>query len=657
MRKSIVRNLGSKMHGRRLAPARYLPNIGKAMYGYNHFLGAPSSSSNAGTDPGFVHRPVWKSSYTQGNVVTMKTFDSVPKATYQASKAPPTGEPMWLNLHGKTVSASSGNPKAAVDRNTDANYAHGSCTHSRNEVNPWWKVDLGDKYNILAVRVSNRDECWTRLDNFEIHVDNLRCSHGNKVPKGGTKDFQCQAVGSSVKISLRKREVLTLCEVGVKASLPAPQAPQRRMSALSEVSAFLFGAERKSQQEKVPDGWTVTKAVQTVCDKHFTTKEIKSQYDFQREESFSLNPLGISISIGDFSFSLAYETRNFAKSNSKSRKVLYKSSAECLEYIAEMNLASPPPVSDNFKYVADSVGSEQQFYTLFDMFGLHFPTKLLFGAKYGFTRYMDESSWSQLTSSSEKLDVGVQISKGIETGMEDQGVEMEASVSLNYGNHHQQSEQQKFDSHFTEIKEFSLGRVMPRQGGAAEWAKQVDMEPMPIRYGLTSICEHPSLVAKKEECIKSTTTYCTKHLQKARGDISCDPPEQKQCLWDLDCLPNNVCSEGACMREPGCSMVFYSKADYGGSQTTYGPYFFSETPMGRFVDTPNDKHVDSVKISDGCAEVILMDADSGGCKENRDDNLVLNNRASNGWRGIPNLPEDLQNDICGFKAYIKKRWS
>lgn len=59
------------------------------------------------------------------------------------------------------------------------------------------------------------------------------------------------------------------------------------------------------------------------------------------------------------------------------------------------------------------------------------------------------------------------------------------------------SDVERFDSYFSEKREFSLGRRMPNEGGAAEWVKLVDGEPMPVRYGLESICEHPALASKK----------------------------------------------------------------------------------------------------------------------------------------------------------------
>jgi len=68
-------NVSSLRPSRRLHAAAlagdYIKNIGKGLYGYNHFFGAPASTENAGTDPGFMHRSVWGDTYSQGNVATL----------------------------------------------------------------------------------------------------------------------------------------------------------------------------------------------------------------------------------------------------------------------------------------------------------------------------------------------------------------------------------------------------------------------------------------------------------------------------------------------------------------------------------------------------------------------------------------------------------
>ena len=54
-----------------------------------------------------------------------------------------------------------GLPVRAIDGNTDGNWYHNSVQHTCNDVNAWWKVDLGASYDYVINRVSiyNRNDC------------------------------------------------------------------------------------------------------------------------------------------------------------------------------------------------------------------------------------------------------------------------------------------------------------------------------------------------------------------------------------------------------------------------------------------------------------------------------------------------------------------
>ena len=59
----------------------------------------------------------------------------------------------------------------AVDGNSNTNFNDGSCTHTLNEKQPWWRVDLGNVELVNEVYVVNRgDCCGDRLNPFEIRV-------------------------------------------------------------------------------------------------------------------------------------------------------------------------------------------------------------------------------------------------------------------------------------------------------------------------------------------------------------------------------------------------------------------------------------------------------------------------------------------------------
>ncbi|CAH1247884.1 Hypp8046 [Branchiostoma lanceolatum] len=109
-----------------------------------------------------------------------------------------------------------------VDGNKDQNWSGGSCTHTTNGGNSWWRVDLGFVQAIGNVVVYNRrDCCRERLNGFKVHVGgstnvyaNPVCGGSNTVTTHSTITVNCQGrKGRYVGISLAARNYLTLCEV------------------------------------------------------------------------------------------------------------------------------------------------------------------------------------------------------------------------------------------------------------------------------------------------------------------------------------------------------------------------------------------------------------------------------------------------------------
>ena len=81
-----------------------------------------------------------------------------------------------LTLQGKTAKQSStslgGKTKRAIDGDTKSNFYAGSCTHTKTETNPWWRVNLGAVYEVYRVKVYNRMDGLNHvfLNNFEIRI-------------------------------------------------------------------------------------------------------------------------------------------------------------------------------------------------------------------------------------------------------------------------------------------------------------------------------------------------------------------------------------------------------------------------------------------------------------------------------------------------------
>ncbi|KAM8868908.1 uncharacterized protein AB9W97_016516 [Spinachia spinachia] len=141
----------------------------------------------------------------------------------------PTGEN--LALGGKASQSSLymfGSAYNAIDGNPGSKWEDGSCTHTQNNVHPWWRLDLRKSHKVFSVKITNREEESERLDGAEIRIgdslanfgnDNARCAVISSIPPGGVSEFQCNGMdGRYVTVVIPREEFLSLCEVEVYGS-------------------------------------------------------------------------------------------------------------------------------------------------------------------------------------------------------------------------------------------------------------------------------------------------------------------------------------------------------------------------------------------------------------------------------------------------------
>nr|BAK38714.1 F-type lectin [Oplegnathus fasciatus] len=145
----------------------------------------------------------------------------------------PTGEN--LALQGKATQSSLfsfGIAYNAIDGNRGSNWEDGSCSHTNNNINPWWRLDLRKTHKVFSVKITNTDADADRLNGAEIRIgdslenngnNNPRCAVITSIPAGVTVEFQCNGIngmdGRYVNIIIPGRqEYLTLCEVEVYGS-------------------------------------------------------------------------------------------------------------------------------------------------------------------------------------------------------------------------------------------------------------------------------------------------------------------------------------------------------------------------------------------------------------------------------------------------------
>uniref|UniRef100_A0A3P9AWS5 Fucolectin tachylectin-4 pentraxin-1 domain-containing protein n=1 Tax=Maylandia zebra TaxID=106582 RepID=A0A3P9AWS5_9CICH len=112
-------------------------------------------------------------------------------------------------------------PENAIDGNRASNYNQGSCAHTNNNLNPWWRLDLLKPYKINTVTITNRQDCCPeRINGAEIRIGNSLNDNGNMCCNlihrcwGITNLCMHGMEGRYINIVIPGRtEYLTLCEV------------------------------------------------------------------------------------------------------------------------------------------------------------------------------------------------------------------------------------------------------------------------------------------------------------------------------------------------------------------------------------------------------------------------------------------------------------
>ncbi|XP_034001580.1 fucolectin-like [Trematomus bernacchii] len=135
-----------------------------------------------------------------------------------------------LAIEGKATQSSvygSHDAYKAIDGNRASKWAKGSCTHTDNELNPWWRLALPKTHKVFSVKITNRYQFPQRLNGAEIRIgdslgnngaDNPRFAVIASIPSGHTVEFKVPngMDGRYVYIGVPGRhEWLTLCEVEV----------------------------------------------------------------------------------------------------------------------------------------------------------------------------------------------------------------------------------------------------------------------------------------------------------------------------------------------------------------------------------------------------------------------------------------------------------
>lgn len=122
-------------------------------------------------------------------------------------------------------SSTSGLANLAIDGDTNGNFSGGSVSHTLNESNSWWEVDLGTNYTIDDIIVYGRTDacCITRLSDYTVSVvSNAGATTFSKVvtdyPNPSEFINTSGVTGQIVRVQLNGNGALALAEVQVHGS-------------------------------------------------------------------------------------------------------------------------------------------------------------------------------------------------------------------------------------------------------------------------------------------------------------------------------------------------------------------------------------------------------------------------------------------------------
>nr|XP_046171653.1 fucolectin-4-like [Oncorhynchus gorbuscha] len=137
-----------------------------------------SSSLTLAFDPGFKGRYVTVVLPGQKRLLTLCEVEVY---GYLA----PTGDN--VALYGKATQSSLygfGIPGNAIDGNRNAIWIGGSCTHTLQDINAWWRVDLLKTYKVFSIIITNTvDSVPSRLNGAEIRIGDSLENNGIDNPR------------------------------------------------------------------------------------------------------------------------------------------------------------------------------------------------------------------------------------------------------------------------------------------------------------------------------------------------------------------------------------------------------------------------------------------------------------------------------------------
>merc|ERR1719223_413711 len=113
------------------------------------------------------------------------------------------------------------------------------------------------------------------------------------------------------------------------------------------------------------------------------TDQVTDAHSYEKLSSstFGIPETGATVAGNGFSFGLSYEKKETMKNSGQKSEKMFATQAECGTYYAQLvDLENHPPETEpSLAFLASKAARETVFYIIFDQYGLHFPTEMVFG--------------------------------------------------------------------------------------------------------------------------------------------------------------------------------------------------------------------------------------------------------------------------------------
>jgi hypothetical protein len=258
--------------------------------------------------------------------------------------------------------------------------------------------------------------------------------------------------------------------------------------------------------------------------------------------------VGVDVSFGGESFGAEFGAsfgyRRIENGTSAGGTVYTQAEAHCCAYKAQVDIFSPPPLTEDFVKAVELAPTEydaDSYLNIIQSYGTHFVMSADMGGVYGQLTEFRTESYADMVSSSFDWSMYARASFIV-------------TINVNAGSDHEKNLSNTFQKYSISQRNYSLGGKPPASGKLEDWVSATLDDPAPIHTELKPISllfskqfftgvNMSALDAKKANVERALEEYCPHYLLPQGMISSCKAPSKdpelqtrRTCLGKTDVL-------------------------------------------------------------------------------------------------------------------------